>query len=194
MLSNTELATLTNKLHIPLIVQDILDGEGALTDDVRYGLHDTISDFQPDSALLAIALSARKIASIYKDASPSMDVMGLEAERLVDEYGRLWLKNASHQVLDGDEVYDTLIHTAEDLESLAELLDLNCSFLRMKDSLAASLCDILYIQARSHSLIAEEFMRVADEMVAGGETVQVSSKAPVFTDNIIPFPVTQRQS
>lgn len=188
MLNNIELATLANKLQVPMVVSDILNEDGALSDDVKYGLHELISEMQPDSALLAIAISALKVAQIYKNASPSMDVMSIEANRIIDEYGYVWLKNANNQEINSAEIYELLIHTAEDLENIAELLDLNCSFLRAKDSDAARLCDILYIQAKSHALIAEEFISATDQMVVNGDVPVLHAHTPVFTDNVIAFP------
>lgn len=188
MLSNKDLAVLTTKLQVPVIVTDILDGEGELTSDVQYGLHEVISEYQPDTALLSIALSAWRVASIYAEASPSMKVLSIEAERIIDEYGDIWLKNARNQSIDSDAVFDVLVNTAEDLESLAELLELNGTFLRAKDEQAAGICDILYIQASAHAMIADEFLRVADEAAEAAVTNIPEIVAPVMTDNVIPFP------
>jgi len=44
MLSDRDLALLTNRLQIPLIVQDIQSGRGMLSPDVEYGLHEILSD------------------------------------------------------------------------------------------------------------------------------------------------------
>jgi len=194
MLSNKDLALLANKLQVPVVVTDILDGKGVFTDDVQYGLHEVISDFQPDSALLSIALSARKIAYIYEPASPSMKVMVMECERIIEEYGELWLKNARHETLNDDDVFDVLIHTTEDLEALAELLELNGSFLRAKDAQASALCDILYIQAQSHALIADTFMAAAEDK-AEEPAIDAQKDMPVIeaarsaiVDNVIQFP------
>lgn len=191
MLNDIELASLANKLQVPMVVSDILDGEGALTEDVKYGLHESISDLQPDSALLAIALGALKISNIYRKASSSMDVMSMEALRIINEYGSIWVKNANNQPINGDEAFETLIHITEDLEAMAELLDLNCSFLRAKDADAAKICDILYVQANSHALIAEAFMNAADQMVVNGDVPVAATPPQAFTDNVIQFPGTR---
>ena len=186
MLNNIEMATLANTLQVPLVVSDILAERGALTDDITYSLHEAISDFQPDSALLAIALGALKISNIYKSASPSMDVLGIEAERIIKEYGPIWLQNAKNETIDNDAVFELLVHTAEDLENIAELLDLNCVFLRAKDPEAASLCDILYVQAQAHTLIAEEFINVASS--ANANPINTSARGTEFSNNVLQFP------
>ena len=45
MLSDRDLAKLTNTLQVPLVVQDIIDGQSTLTPDVQYGLHEIISNY-----------------------------------------------------------------------------------------------------------------------------------------------------
>jgi hypothetical protein len=180
MLNNTQMAGLAARLQVPLIVGDILAGEGALTDEVHYALHEVISDLQPDSALLAIAISTRKITRVYEKASPGIKLLGSECNRIIDEYGEMWLQNAQNKNIDQDDIYDVLVHTAEDLEMLSELIELNTSFLRAKDSDAYNLCEILSIQAGAHAVIAEEFLSVAQD--------SYKPPASVMRDNVIPFP------
>lgn len=194
MLNENELAAVTNRLQIPLIVTDILDGEGELTDDVQFGIHEIISDLQPDTALLCIALSARKIAGIYSKASASMGVLDLECERILSEYGPLWLQNAAHQDIDELQVLDALSHVHEDLEYIAELLELNISFLRAKDETAARLCEILLIQSTAHAMIAEEFLSAVNIGTKEEDTnvvalAQDTAHKALANDNVIPFPV-----
>lgn len=191
MLTNKEVATLTNKLQVPAVVGDILNGNDTLTDEVQYALHEVISDLQPDSALLAIAVSAAKIAKIYESASPGMRVLRGECLRIIDDYGALWLKNARNENMDGDSVLDILAHAPEDLEGLAELLELGMVFLKAKDTQAAALCEILYIQAGAHAMIADEFIAVANEAAARADTALPAMPA-LMADNVIPFPVQHR--
>ena len=188
MLSSENLELLAHTLQVPAILTDILDGKGEWTDDVKMGLHEAISDMQPDTALLAIAMGARKIAAIYGNASPSTKVMELECCRIIHDYGSIWLSNAQDYDVDIDEVYDVLIHTAEDLEGLSDLLELNFSFLKAKDEQAAKICELLYIQARAHAMIADTFMKTAEEAIV--QTQAGFTAVPqVETDNVIPFPL-----
>lgn len=156
MLNNKELATVANRLQVPLIISDIMAGEGELTDDVHYGLHSVISDLQPDSALLAIALGGLAIADTYHKASPGLSVLKIQCESIVDDYAKLWLQNAESENVNEHEALDALSCVSEDLEGIAELLDLAYSFLQTKDETAASLSRILSVQAKSHALIADE--------------------------------------
>lgn len=190
MLNDIELAILSNKLQVPMVVSDILDGEGDLTEDIKYGLHETVSDLQPDSALLAIALGALKISNIYRKASSSMDVMGMEATRIIHDYGKSWVKNANNQGPDSEEAFDTLMHASEDLEAMAELLNLNSSFLRAKDTDAAKICDVLFVQASSQALIADAFITAASQILAEGETSAIATQSVAHNkDNVIQFPL-----
>lgn len=194
MLNTIQKATLMNALQIPLVFLDIIDGRDELCGDMQYSIHEAISDMQPDTALLAIALSAQKIANIYKGASPSTKVLNMEIERLIEEYGEPWLQNEKNEKeIDGFDLYDTLACVSEDLESLAELLDLNASFLRAKDPVLAKLLDILYIQAGAHAMIAEDFIRATNEIVeeikTGTDNALIAdNKTKTRTNNIIPFP------
>ncbi|MCF8496719.1 MAG: hypothetical protein K9G62_08675 [Alphaproteobacteria bacterium] len=187
-LSNRNLAILTSRLQIPVIVSDILDGREMLDGDMHYTLHEVISDMAPDSALLTIALCARTIAGRFAQGCASMKILELESDRIVDEYGGLWLLNANDESLDDQTVMDALDHAAEDLASLGELLDLNESYLRPVDVDAAALCEILFVQAKSHALIAEVFLEAAEgepEEEDLSESLMILSSLP---DNVIPFP------
>lgn len=191
MLSNKEVATLTNKLQAPVVIADILAGREELSDEVHYALHEIISDMQPDSALLAIAASAATIARIYQNASPGMKVLKMECDRILEDYGSLWLQNARNEKIDESQVLDMLGHTPEDLESIAELLELNGVFLKAKDAQAATLCDILYIQSKAHAMIADEFIAMAND-VSNRSDVKLPAMPVMMADNVIPFPVQNR--
>lgn len=195
MLSNRELATLINELQVPLIVSDILANEDELEGDVQYALHEIISDMQPDSALLCIALAAKHIARIYHQASPSTRIMDLECERIINDYAPLWLENAKNgNAVESQIALDALMHVPEDLEGLAEMLDLNISFLHAKDETAAALCEVLQIQAEAQAMIAEELFGAINLDMRKERHVYMPTVAPEIADvamneNVIPFPM-----
>lgn len=189
MLQAKDLALLSNRLQTPVITSNILGGQEALSDDVRYGLHDLISDQQPDTALLSIALSAKTIATRFKDQSPNLNILSMECDRIIEEYGEIWLQNAQNQYIDESTVFDVLLNTAEDLEGLAELLDYNHQSLSHINEEASELCDILHVQAKAHALIAEEFLSLADQALV--KEFEDNNYTEVFTNNVIPFPTTR---
>lgn len=192
MLSKKELATVANRLQVPLIISDILAGEGELTDDVHYGLHAVISDLQPDSALLSVALGGLKIANAYHQASPGLAVLKMQCESIIDDYAPLWLQNAEDGEVEEHEALDALSRVSEDLEGLGELLELAQGFLQSKDPVAAALAKILSIQANSHAIIADElfgalYMKVTRD-VAEEPTIPAVLAGKEIANNVIPFP------
>lgn len=189
MLHDQELAQLSNALQVPAVINDLLNKVETLDDETRYALHDEISEKQPDTALLAIAISALMIANRFSDKCPNLAILKMETSRIIDEYGQLWLKNANDQALDNDQVFDVLFNTAEDLEGLAELLEYNYAALSLVDKDAAELCDILQVQAKAHSMIAEEFLALADQLIADEKLAHITStETKVYTDNVLTFP------
>lgn len=209
MLSDTilmreqDLAKIANRLQVPLIIGDILNGEGELTDDVHMGLHEILSDDQPDSALLSIALSAHTLATRYEKHAATFGMLKMECERIIAEYGMMWLRNAQAVKLDDNTVFETLVHIPEDLECLSELLEFAKITLENHDNEAAELCTILTTQARAQSLIAQTFldsMNMGDEEpwnIYEGEDIDMgtliaaeAATEPFYTDNVILFPKT----
>lgn len=185
MLNDKDLARMNNTLQVPLIVQDILDGAEVLSGDVQYALHETLSEYQPDSALLCIALSARRIADAYQDSDINMGILRMECELIIADYASLWMDHARARPIDSTVLMDTLNDIPEDLESLAELLEANMMFLEEKNPEIAGLCEILIIQARAHALIAETFIEAASDKPL--ETAPMPVKS-----NVIPFPYYAR--
>jgi hypothetical protein len=187
MLNDKDLARLTNNLQAPVIVQDILDGSEILSGDVQYGLHEILSEYQPDSALLCIALAAHKIASAYKEISPNMGMLKMECELIVADYAGLWIDHSQARSIDHAVLMETLVDIPDDLESLAALLEGNMAFLESHNAEAAGLCEILIVQARAHALIAETFIEAIE-----GDNESTASAVPHYTDNVIPFPYYAR--
>lgn len=191
MLNNKELATVANRLQVPLVISDILSGDGALTDDVQYGLHAVISDLQPDSALLSIALGGLKIANLYHKASPGIAVLKMQCESIVDDYATLWLQNAQLEEIDEHETMDALSRVSEDLEGIGELLELSQAFLQSKDQTASELAKILAIQAKSHAIIADEFFGALytkmTQDIAQMPKMPAALAGKEIASNVIPF-------
>ncbi len=192
MLSDKDLAKLTNTLQVPLIVQDILDGEATLGPDVQYGLHEILSDYQPDSALLCIALSARKIAAKFQYNSPNMGIMKMECDRMIADYAELWMNHAEDKNVDDNVVFDTLEQIPEDLEALAELLEINMSLLRGPNKDFAALVEILAVQARAQVLIADTFIDIMEQDDQPQAPLASEPVLQAGNDNIIQFPGTVR--
>jgi hypothetical protein len=193
MLKARELAKVANKLEAPMVVSDIMGGQQKLTKDVNFALHNVISDMQPDAALLCIALCAKKIAGAHAKASPSLSVLEMECGRIVDDYAELWLTNAESGDVDEFEALDAISNITEDLESIAELLELNMSYVRDINGAAYALFNLLSIQARSHALVAEAFMEAIDDAVYAPPKAEIKPLvAGMETNNVISFPVIRK--
>ena len=189
MLSDQDLARLTNRLQIPLIVQDIQSGRGMLSPDVEYGLHEILSDYQPDAALLCIALSARKVAAANIHIAPTMAVMKMEADRILGDYAELWMGHAARRPIHNDDLFGTLENIPEDLEAMSELLEVNTAALREMDEDVAGLCEILAVQARAHIIVAETFIEVLDQSADNDDALPCAEAVPVTGGgNVILFP------
>lgn len=181
MLKQKDIAKVASKLEIPVIVTDLLQGAEPFTDDAEYAIHEAISDMQPDSALLTIALSAAKVAGVRGlGASPAVQVLDLECRKIIEEYGALWLQNAENGGVKEDEAYDTLISTAEDLEGVACLLEDCMGFLERTNGDAAILCNIMSVQARAQAIVAEAYFEAME--------AQVQVEPMIAASNIVQFP------
>lgn len=183
-MENLALAALINELQAPLIVSDILTGKD--TDDAsHYALSELISDMQPDTAILAIALSMRNIISPYLKASPSLQVTEIECTRLVEDYTQTRINNALENTTDPSITLDLLEDAIDDLEYLEELLELNINFLSAKDATAEKLCQLLNAQVISQRMIAKQALHI----IEASETETTQSKIPQENNNIVTFPV-----
>ncbi len=189
MMNDKDRAFVANKLQAPLVVSGIMDGGESLSDETRYALHCLISDMQPDSALLAIALAASNIASVHYASSPGIRILKLQSECIINDYAALWLQNAQGQAVSENDALETLSYVAEDLENLSELLELGMGAIESKDETANQLLDILLIQARAHSMVAEAFLDALEMNHDKEEEEMVgdSYAPPRLENNIIPF-------
>lgn len=196
MLTDKDLAKLTNSLQVPLVIQDILDGKEILTGDIQYGMHEVLSNYQPDSALLCIALSARRIAQRYLHLAPSMAVLRMDCERIIEDYAQLWLDHARQRPIEHNMLMDTLTDIPDDLESLAELLDSACLYLVNKNAEAAGLCEILALQARSQAIVADTFVDLIEKETGAAPAATLQDNTPLkaarYGSNVIPFPYYAR--
>lgn len=191
-LSERDLSLLHTHLIVPIAVGDIIYNNLPVDDEGQYALHEALSEIDPDSALLAIAISAKHIALQGVKDSPTAGALSIEAGKIIDEYGPEWLMNYKKGPINEDALQAMLRHVPEDLESLAELLDILHVTWADKESLS-KLCRILSIQARAHMEIADFILTEleSDE----GETSLAADIMGTQTpsgDNIILFPIHLR--
>ncbi len=143
------------QLIVPLAVSDILFHELKIEPDMQYGLHMALSEIDPDSALLAIALCTRDIAIKTKHRASIASALEKEASEILEDYGPKWLRHNLNAPIPS-HVYEEMLDTVpEDLEALADLMDALHSDLDEEETPIAALLKLLSIQARAHMEIAD---------------------------------------
>lgn len=187
MLNAKDLKTLDDKLYVPGAMREIMERASFLDADARFRFHEILSEFQPDSGLICIALAAREILSFQGYPSMAVTTLRMECDRILEDYGPLWLEHARNKSVDDNVLFETLAQIPDDLSDMEELLEIVAGSLRGTDPKAAELLNILKIQAGAHALIAEEFVDVI-------ESATPAPKLPpqLYANNVIMFPLTVR--
>jgi hypothetical protein len=194
-----DVARLHAYLVVPVAVSDALLSATPLEGETQYGLHVALSEIDPDSALLAIALSAYRIAQDYTGQIPVASALKMEADKIIQDYAPDWLAHYHDHPVQGDALYDLLSHVPEDLESLADLLESLQASIRDPQDPAHTLCAVLAIQARAHMEIADYVLTAIENESLGLEEETDRFEAPVLFaettpgSNIILFPSHRRR-
>ena len=193
------------QLIVPLAVSDILSHDIKVEPDMQYGMHMALSEVDPDSALLAIALCAQDLAQKAKQEAPIATALETEATEILNHYGLQWLRNNLNAPISSALYADILDTVPEDLEALADLLDALQSDLDDETLSLSKLAKLLSIQARAHMEIADFVLaEIAYEKQKGHQKEQMpdfgyqTEPAPKAEsterfagDNIIVFPGTR---
>lgn len=155
-LSDRDLAALHVRFVVPMAVAAILRGEEPMDDVSEYMINDILDNLEPDTALICIALCAQRVAGHTAHAAIGR-AMGSEADRIVSEYGSVWLAHEAGQMeMDEAALRAHLSHIPEDVESLGDLLQATgAELMDETDAVPAILCDILGAQAHVHREKAE---------------------------------------
>ncbi len=154
-LTEDQFEQLRQQLIVPLAVRDILGFDLNVEPEMQYGLHMALSEIDPDSALLAIAICAQDIANKAIHAAPIAHALTVQCNTILNEYGPLWLRNNLNAPIPS-HVYQEILDTApEDLECIADLLDALEADLGEDMGAMTPLIKLLSIQARAHMEIAD---------------------------------------
>lgn len=186
MMNNKDLALMTTRLHVPLIIRDMMEHSQGYAKDIDYNLHDIISDMQPDAAILSIALGVQYIcAKLPKESFvPSLEVA---CDRIIEDYGPLWLAHVNDQEIDNVYLIDLLTHLPEDFDTLNEFMDLVMAYVP-EDSMAYKILDILSTQASAHNLIAETFIEAIEAHYQEEMKALNMPQSFAGNDNVVAFP------
>lgn len=169
-LSQNDIDQLRQHLIVPLAVSDILHHDLGVEQDMQYGLHMALSEIDPDSALLAIALCAQDIANKTMMRAPIAAALHQEATYILEEYGATWLHHYRTGPMEENDFEAVLQTVPEDLEAMADLIDALLADLEEDNSNVANIGNLLIIQARAH-------MEIADYILAEIEFEKISTEA-----------------
>lgn len=194
-LSTKEHLRLETLFVIPLITQQMIEGTEPLDDVAEYTFHEILTELRPDTALLSISLCAYHIAQSI-EGSNAAKVLQIQAADMINEYGPIWL---AHEAQDPDlnnmDVQKALAFIPEDLEAMADTLDLLLSEMGDKHEIAYILTDILSLQAHMHKDLAlVELERVMITPLSREEEEQKAEHQEDIqklctAGNVIAFPV-----
>lgn len=203
-LTEDQFEQLRQHLIVPLAVRDIIYHDLAVEPDMQYGLHMALSEIDPDSALLAIALCARDIAEKNMILSPIAAGLRQDADTIIEDYGPTWLRHYKNGPM-SPEVFESVLDTVpEDLEAMADLLDALCADLDNDTCATMILSNLLSIQARAHMEIADYILEEMAYEKAVKESEESGDKSTMPTrelidmeaytgSNIVLFPGTSKQ-
>jgi len=185
-LAKSDIEQLRSYLIVPLAVSDILHHDLQVEPDMQYGLHMALSEIDPDSALLAIALCATHIAEKNLIYAPIASALMKEANDIIAEYGPAWLHHHKQGPMPQDVYADVLQTVPEDLEALADLMDALCADLGSEGEATPILTNLLSVQARAHMEIAEFIL--AESAVDYNEMVEftLDDVAPMDLEEVTP--------
>lgn len=154
-LDEKDVAHLRARFIVPLIAQDMIEDKEVLDDVAEYAIHDIMSEFKPDAALLCIALCAEIIAQTHQTHYMAR-LLSMEAEKLLSEYGPVWLSHErGDRGLPQEADLERLVgHIPEDLEMIAQMLEDFIAVVGDDHAIPAILADILSLQASMHRDLA----------------------------------------
>ncbi len=192
-LSDKELALLKNRLQMPLIIRDMLEAGKMLCDDENYAMHEMLSNFSTEEALLCSAFVMKEIAYFISDASSgsaSTDLvfLNMECERLIERYStRVDLMQESPDIL--FELDNNILEVIyEDICDFLELIELcQLSFEIINPKLVGFL-KIMTLQLQSHMMIVDEAISILSNKKDNGNVFSIMTSGADI-DNVIMFPV-----
>ena len=196
-LTRKQIDFLYQKLIVPIAISDIVTYDLEIEPDMQYNLHMTLSELDPDAALIAISLCSSMLIEKISKTAPITSILKNEAENLIEEYATRWIGHHNNAAISDEVLQNVMRHVPEDLESMADFLDVLCSEINNNNSNIVIIANILSIQARAHMEIADFILQEIcyEEMITKEENgVEPTFYKPFVTethqkDNIILFPM-----
>ncbi len=177
-------ALLKNKLQMPLIVRDLLVTNSIPAADAEYGLHEMMSNFECDQALLCAAFTMQEVAAAENATSTDLSLLNMECERLIERYSaRSELEEENHELWTETQA-DMLPVMAEDMEGFIELLSLCQMSFEIMNPKTAKIVSMIMTQLQSHLMIIDEVVGMLETQ----EKPKTMMNAQPYADNVLSFP------
>ena len=186
--SEKQIALLKNKLQMPLVIRDLLITNQKPSADATYALHEMMSNFQPEEAVLCAAFTMKEIAAHDAFTSTDLAFLNMECDRIIERYSArddlaednpdLWLESQ------GEMMYCI----AEDIDDFLELIFLCYMSFEVTSPEITALLDIITTQLQSHSMIVDEVISLQEEMRRGANAGGSTQSSRRRADNVIIFP------
>ncbi len=186
--STQQRALLKSNLQMPLVVRDLLVTSLPAASDTTYALHEMMSNYSPDQALLCAAFVVKEIASFETMATNDLEFLHMECERLIERYSaRDDLANDNPDLW--NETQANMMHDiAEDIEGFMDLIALCHMSFEVTAPKIAEILNILSIQLQSSLMIVDEVISLQDHITDSLKNAPLPETTGYEADNVIRFP------
>lgn len=183
--TNQTLASLKNRLQMPMVVRDMLITKIPASTETTYALHEMLSDYSAEDAMLAAAFTMQEIAVYQNVAVTDLAFLHLECDRLIERYSARDDLFQENPELWAETQNEMISEIAEDLEGFLDLLSLCMLSFEVTAPKIYEILTIFDTQLQAQIIIIDEVQAMLDNL----ETEQVAQ-----INNIIMFPVqTQKR-
>ncbi|PCJ03169.1 MAG: hypothetical protein COB14_00095 [Alphaproteobacteria bacterium] len=184
--NDKQMALLKSKLHMPLIVRDLLITNQSPNASTHYALHEIMGDFQPDSALLCAAFVMEEISNFESIISPDLTFLQMECTRIIERYStRNDLAEKNHELWTETQSEMMLI-ISEDIEEFLEITSLCQLSFEITNPKIAIILNIITAQLQSHLMIVDEVVSLQETLKSNMKTIPAITG--YMADNVIMFP------
>ena len=184
---NKQMALLKNKLQMPLIVRDLLIVDQAPISDENYALHEMMSNFQIEDALLCSAFVMKEIANFESMISTDLAFLHMECDRVIERYSSRVALAEENPDLWSETQIDMLDAIYEDMEDFLELIELCHMSYEITNPAIAKILSIMMTQLQSHMMIIDEVISMQKDTIIETNITQ-SNVTGSEADNVIMFP------
>ncbi len=179
-----KMALLKNKLQMPLVVRDLLITGEAPSEETTYGLHELMSNFQPEQAVLCAAFVMKEIANYETEMSDDLKFLHMECDRIIERYGARDDLAEDNPELWAETEGEMMPVISEDIEDFLELIFLCYMSFEVTNPKIAAILNIITNQLQSHMMIVDEVLSLLSNIGYQG-TAEGSKDS---SGNVVIFP------